>query len=167
MSVGLADDADRRPAGVAEDGHVVAGARQRGAQHRVAGERPAQPPSVVTQLADLGGGLVDQAGAPSVEETQRARTEQRVGAAALAIALEPGGGGESVHAEQEVDAGGIAAAHLEPVESGEHPLGRGQRVDQAGVAPAFGEEAAHATGEAEAIVSDRPRRRPWPGSGRR
>ncbi len=156
MSIGLADDPDRSPAGMAEHDDVAAGARERGAQYLVAGEGAAQAASVVAQLADLGGGLVHQAGAAAVELTQGTRPEQQVGAAPRQLRLVPRGPGETVGADQEVDARRVAAAHLEAIERRQHALGGGERVDQVWVSIALGAECAHPACQAEAVVADRP-----------
>ena len=55
-----------------------------------------------------------------------------------------------------MDAGRVAAAHLEAIERRQHALGGGERVDQVGVSIAFGAQCAHPASEAEAVVADRP-----------
>ena len=90
MAVGLADDADAGPAGVAEHRQPCLGLRQREAQQVVAGDRGAQRPGVVAELADLGGRLVDEAEALT-GDAHRAVLEQRVGCCArTAPAARPG-----------------------------------------------------------------------------
>ena len=83
---------------------------------RIVGDRGAQGAGVVAELADLGGGLVDEAQAPA-GDAHRAVLEQRI-----AVALEDRplhhriGRRQPVVPHEEVQTGRVATAHLEPVE---------------------------------------------------
>ena len=154
VGVGLADDADRGPAGVAEhDRHGVAGERQ--PQQVVGPEGGAQRGGVVAQLADLGRRLVDERQA-AVDRPDGARPEQRVGGPP--VHQLPDGGAvevEPVVADEDVEAGAVAAPDLEPVDGGQRLLdghvalgGRPGRLaaGQVGDRP----------GGADAVLLDRP-----------
>ena len=119
MGVGLGDDADRRPPRVAEHERAGVVAPQRGPQQLVGGEGGPQHGGVVTQLADLGRRLVDDAQRP-VDQTGTARSERLIGRATGDLRLH---GGivdvEGVAAHEHVDTGGVTAPDLEAVEGGQ------------------------------------------------
>ena len=157
VGVGLADDADRRPAGVPEhDGDRLVG-RDGQAQQVVGPEGVAQRPGVVAQLADLGGRLVDERQAP-VDHPHRARAEQRVGRPAP---QQPGDGGavdvEAVVADEDVQPGRVAAPHLEPVDGRQRLLDRRVRLGRPPARLAAG-QVGHGAGGADAVLLDRPHR---------
>ena len=60
VRVGLGDDADTRPAGVAEHHDLGVVVRECEVQQRVVADRGTQHRGVVAELTDLGGGLVDE-----------------------------------------------------------------------------------------------------------
>ena len=79
---------------------------------------------VVAELADLGRGLVHEREV-AVGDAHRARREQRIGRTSRDQARDVGVGEvEIVPGHEHVQAGGVTAAHLEPVERGERDLDR-------------------------------------------
>ncbi len=157
VGVGLADHADRGPPGVPEDdGHRVVGGHGQ-AQQVVGPEGVAQRTGVVAQLADLGGRLVDE-GQAAVDHPHGARAEQGVGRPAAQKA----GDGEAVDvepvvADEDVQAGGVAAPHLEPVDGGQRLLDRrvGLGRSPARLTPG---QVGHGAGGTDAVLLDGPRR---------
>ncbi len=129
MGVGLRDDADARPAGVAEDGAACLGIDQCQLEQRIGADGRPQGPGVVPELTHLGGRLVDEAQLAE-GRAHRHGGEHRVG----------GTGGEhreqlgtlqlqTVAADEQVQAGRIAAPDLEAVERRERRLDRPQCVE--------------------------------------
>ena len=121
VGVGLGDDADAGPSGVAEHGDLGPLAAERRPQEAVGLYRGAQHSRVVAELADLGGRLVDER-QRRPDELRGARLEQRI-----AGPLGQRGGhrrvirSEVVVPDEHVDARRIAAAHL-------HAIDRRQRL---------------------------------------
>ena len=126
VGVGLADEADAGPAGVAEHGDLGVGAGQGPAEEAVAGDGGPHGPDVVAQLADLGRRLVDEgqagpAGSGRWIRPDGARPEQRVAGPGGDLGV---GRVEPVAGDQQVQAGGVAAPHLEPVDGRQGDLDR-------------------------------------------
>ena len=134
------------------------GRPQRQAQQLVAGDGGAQRGGVVAQLADLGGRLVDEAQLRR-RRADGAAAEQRVGGrAASSKGLDAGGRQvEAVAAHEQVQPGGVAAAHLEAVEGRQRHLDRRARLDGRGAGAGAG-ELADEPGGAEAVALDGPGR---------
>ena len=124
VGVGLGDDADAGPAGVAEHGELGPGAAQGQAQQGVGGDGLAHHPGVVAELADLGRRLVHDRQGPA-GEAGGAGLEQRV-AAALGERGDDGGivDVEVVVPHEDVDAGRVAAADLHAVDRRQRLLDR-------------------------------------------
>ena len=117
----------------------------------------AEHPGVVAELTDLGRRLVDERQA-AVDPAHRPGLVQRIG---VAPGQQPGdtrvGLVEPVVPHEQVDAGGVAAADLEPVDRRQRLLDgevAGQRTDRR---VATGEQR-DLTGRAQPVVADRPRR---------
>ena len=94
----------------------------------------AQRRDVVAELADLGRGLVDEARAR--RPGPRTAPDRNSGSAARARRIERARCSalveiEAVVAHEEVEPGGVAAAHLEPVDRRERDLHRRERLDRA------------------------------------
>ena len=110
--------------------HAGIGGGQRGGQQAVGGHCRPQGRGVVAQFADLGCRLVDDA-EHAVNEAHRTRAERRIVAAALQgcghngiVAV------ESVAADQEVQPGRVAPAHLEPVQRRQRLVDRQVGLDR-------------------------------------
>ena len=127
------------------------------AQQVVGPDGVAQRPGVVAQLADLGGRLVDERQAP-VDRPHRARAEQRVGGPAP---QQPGDGGavdvEAVVADEHVQAGRVAAPHLEPVDGRQRLLDRRVGLGRRPARLAAG-QVGDGAGGADAVLRDGPHR---------
>ena len=144
VAVGLADDPDARPTGVAEHAEPRVGMRQSEAQQVVAGNRGAKGASVVAELADLGSCLVHEAEAVT-GDAHRAVLEQRIGVAFEQHPLQRRvRHRQAVVPHEQVQPGRVAAAHLESIErrqrllhcqvagqSGDRAVASGQRLDLA------------------------------------
>ena len=116
VAVRLADDAHAGPAGVTQHRHPGTGVAERKTQERVGSDGVAQHPRVVAQFADLGGGFVDEAQAP-VGQSHRTTLEQWiVGARRNRCRHGRVVGRQPVVPDEQMQAGRIAAAHLEPVD---------------------------------------------------
>ena len=155
VSVRLGDDADRRPTGVAEHQCASGFVGERSVQQRVVGERLADHRRVVAELADLGSGLVHDAQDP-VDDTNRAGAE--VGVARTSGDL--GGDHRIVEVErmvvnEDVQAGAIAAADLEPIDRRQGLVDRQASLERAGLHPTA-VEAADDLGGPESVAGDRP-----------
>ena len=119
VGVGLADDPDARPSGVAEDQRRRPLARQGEAEEVVDEEIGAHGGRVVAELADLRGGLVDEAEV-SLRGAHRLRPEEVVAGASGDEALHRRVGEiEVVITHEHGEPGTVAAAHLEAIEGGE------------------------------------------------
>ena len=146
VGVGLTDGADTRPSGVAQHEGLRTFAGESGLQQIVGRDRGPQRRRVVTQLADLGGGLVDERQLPAVGLTNRPGLVERI----------PGARGEGIPdrrrvRHQHLDAGGVASADLEAVERCQALLNR----EIPGERPArlVGR---HRSGHGQSITGDRP-----------
>ena len=144
MGVGLGDDADRRPAGVAQDQTLDVVGTERQVQELVVGHRGAQRGGVVAELADLGRGLVDEQ-QHAVDQPDRARGERAVVPLGERPAQDRVVGRDPMTGELDLDAGGVASTDLEPVDRRERLVeaeehgeargacsGRGHRRDLVG-----------------------------------
>ena len=130
VRVRLGDDADARPARVREHRRLRGVGPQREAQQLVVADLRAQPRGVVAELTDLGRGLVDEREV-AVGDAHRARGEQRIGAARRDQPRDRRVGEvEPVAGDEHVQPGGVAAAHLEPVERRQRDLDRVERVER-------------------------------------
>ena len=120
MGVGLADDADARPASVAQDRHPGARRLQGPPKQRIGAQRTAQGGGVVAEFSDLGSGLVHEREA-LVGLHDRSGLEQRVGAA---VGDECGQriGLDVVAPYEHVEPSGVAASYFEPVDRRERLL---------------------------------------------
>ena len=114
VRVRLGDDADRRPAGVAQDQSLDVVGAQRQVQQLVLGHGGTQGGGVVAQLADLGGRLVDDQ-QHAVDEPDRARRERAVVPLGERTAEDRVVGRDAVAGELHLDAGRVAATDLEAV----------------------------------------------------
>jgi hypothetical protein len=140
---------------VAEHGRDRVLGPQRHVQQLVAADRGPQRPGVVAQLADLGGGLVDEGQVP-VGRADGAGAEQRVGGALLQQPRHPWAGEvEPVAPDQHVDAGRVAAPHLEPVERRQRLLDRRVPLDGGPPGLAAG-QVGDGAGRARAVLGDGP-----------
>ena len=129
MGVGLADDPDARPPGVAEDQRRRPLAREGEAEEVVDEEIGAHGGGVVAELADLRGGLVDEAEV-SLRGAHRLRPEQVVARASGDEALHRGVGEiEAVITHEHGEPGAVAAAHFEAVEGGQGLVDGRARLD--------------------------------------
>ena len=129
---GLGDDADARPARVREHRRLARSRRAaRGAAARRRGSAARSARGVVAELTDLGRGLVDEREV-AVGDAHRARREQRVGGARRDRARAIVGSARSRPwpAHEHVQAGRVAAAHLEPVERRQRDLHRVERLER-------------------------------------
>ena len=153
VRVRLADDANARPAGVAEDRDPRRRRLQRPAEQRIVGQCPAQCRGVVAEFTDLGGSLVhERQTAAGVDDGTG--LEQRVGAS---------GGNEScqrlgldvVAPHEDVETCGIAAAHFESIDRRERLLDREVAAEHRRRRIASGERLDLTSGS-EAVVADRP-----------
>ena len=141
---------------MAEHGHLGSLTRRRQVQQRIVTDGRAQHRSVVAELPDLRGGLVDEAQVPLRRDPDGARGEQRilgpVGQERRDVLI---GEVEPVTVDQEHQAGGVATAHLEPVDRAERGLDRREGVDGrlGGGRPS---EVRHRLRGAEPIALDRP-----------
>ncbi len=122
VGVGLADDADTRPSGVAQDRHAGVGRLDRPSKQRIGVQRPSQRGGVVAEFTDLGGRLVHERDA-LVGLHDGAGLEQWVGAA---LGDEGGqrAGLDVVTPHEHVEASRVTASHLEPVDRRERLLHR-------------------------------------------
>ena len=134
VGVGLGDDADAGPAGVAEHrGPAVGRGQGQGQQGVVADGRP-QRRGVVAELADLGGRLVDEAeatpgrGAPPRTRTADRRPGRQEGPTGLCEV-------QAVAAHQQVQPGRVPAPDLQAVERGQGDLDRPPAVQRVGRHP--------------------------------
>ncbi len=157
VRVRLGDDPDARPAGVREHDRGRSVRPQCEPQQLVVRDLLTQARSVVAELSDLGGGLVHE-GQMSVGDADRARREQRIGAAQLHEArdrrvVEV----EIVTRNEHVQSRGVATADLEPVERRQGDRDRVERVDRAAVGTTTRQRLDDARG-AEAIVAHGPHR---------
>ncbi len=133
------------------------GARDGPAQQLVAEDGRAQRPGVVAQLADLGRRLVDEAQV-AVGRAHRHRPEERVGGAVGQHGRHVGRVEvETVAPHQQVQAGRVAAPHLEPVEGRQRLLHRGEHRD-GGVAGVAAGQLVDGAGRAQPIAVDGPDR---------
>jgi hypothetical protein len=117
VGVGLGDDADAGPAGVAEHGNPRARCGESQMQQTVVPDRRPQRSRVVAQLADLGRRLVHERQDAAVGDPHRAGGVQGVLAAGREarrqlrlVELEP------VVPDEEVEPGRIPSPHLQPVD---------------------------------------------------
>jgi hypothetical protein len=157
VGVGFGDDADAGPAGVAEHRRARVGVADREAQQRVGRDRRAQRPGVVTELTDLGRRLVDERQHP-VGHAHRAGLVGRVlGAVGDRLLDRRICEIEPVPVHEHVDAGGVAAAHLEPVERRQRLLD-GEVGRRCAEPRAAARECGDLARGAQAVVSDRPER---------
>ena len=155
VSIRLGDDADRRPTGVAEHQGAGGFVGERSVQQRVVGERLADHRRVVAELADLGSGLVHDAQDP-VDDANRAGAE--VGVARTSGDL--GGDHRIVEVErmvvnEDVQAGAIAAADLEPIDRRQGLVDRQASLERAGL-HRTAVEAADDLGGPKSVAGDRP-----------
>ena len=158
MRVGLGDDPDARPARVREHGDARRVGAQREPQQVVGADLGAEARGVVAELADLGRGLVDEREI-AVGDAHRARREQRVGGAALEQPRDVGIGEiEIVTGDEHVQAGGVAAAHLEPVERRERDLDRVVAGERAPAERTAAREILDRPGGREPVPLQRPHR---------
>ncbi len=155
MGVGLGDDPDAGPPGVAEHDGLDRLGGQGLAQQRVGDHGLADRPGVVAELADLGGRLVDQAQV-ALGGAHGERAEQRVGGAGLEHGPQRRRGQvEAVAPHEQVEPGAVAAAHLEAVDGGEG-LVHGEADGHPGGPDAGADEPPHTVGGAEAVTANRP-----------
>ncbi len=134
MRVRLGDHADAGPAGVAEHHRDRRITRHRTAQQRVGANRVAQHRGVVAELPDLGGRLVDERQGAVGGASHRAGAKQRVLSPLRELARDR----RRIEVERglvhhEVQARGVAAAHLEAIERRQRDLHREVRVECSGV----------------------------------
>ena len=124
VGVGLGDDAHAGPAGVTEHGDSGVGTGEGAAQEIVGPHGGAHRPGVVTELADLGGGLVGEREAPTGGADGTAQEQ----GAAMTVGEDGGdrrvGDVEIVVPDEDVDAGGVAAADLHAVDRRQRLLDR-------------------------------------------
>ena len=124
VGVRLGDDADAGPPGVTQHERLGVGPAEGQAQQGVVGDGGPEGGGVVPQLADLGGGLVDE-GEVAVGDPDGAGDE----AVVVVPALEQGLDGrrrqiQPMAVDQDVDAGAVPTSHLQAVEGGQHLLQR-------------------------------------------
>ena len=155
VGVGLGDDPDAGPAGVAEHGDPGARRGQRPAQEGVVHQPLAHHPGVVAELADLGRRLVDDRQA-AVDETGGAALVERIGR----TGGEGGGDGgvgrvEAVAPDEDVDPGRVAATDLHEVDRRQGLLDR-QVSGVGGLAGAAAGQLGDGTGRAQAVAADGP-----------
>ena len=157
VGVRLGDDPDAGPAGVAEHDRRRGVRGQGEPEEVVVGDRGPQGPRVVTELADLGRCLVDEA-EMTFGGAHGEGAEQRIVAPRRDEAGDAGVGEvETVVAHQDREAGRVAASHLEPVERAEGLLDR--RADLDGRPRRAGaHKLAHLLGGREAVPLDGPQR---------
>jgi hypothetical protein len=156
VGVGLGDRTDARPAGVAEDGHDDIRTGKSAVQQGICRDRGTQRVRVVAELADLGRNLVHEAQVSArsadghrPEQLIRARREGRVDVGLVQ--------GDAVAADEDVQAGGVASAHLEPVERRERHLDRPVRGDRrGGLADGTLRQLGHSAGGGRAVAAERP-----------
>ena len=166
VGVGLADDADARPARVPEDQRRRPIPRQGQAQQVVGQQVGPHRGGVVAELADLGRRLVHEAEVP-LGGAHRLRSEEVVAGPAGDEAGHRGVGQiEAVVADEHGEPGAVAAAHLEAVEGGERLLDG--RADLDGRPGRFGShQLPHARGGGEPVPHHRPQRVLQAGAARR
>ena len=116
VGVGLGDDADAGPAGVAEQRDPGRGRTQGCPQQVVAVDGGANDAAVVTQFTDLGGGLVDEAQAPVHDPDGPGREERIPGASGDERRYSRVGEVQAVVPHEEVHPGRVATTNLEPVQ---------------------------------------------------
>ncbi len=132
-------------------------ALERVVEEPVVADRGAESSRVVPELPDLGGRLVDEGEQP-IGRPHRAGLEERVGGPGRQAGVHAGVvEGQAVPADEEVQAGRVAAADLEAVDGRQRGLHGREAGDRRGGRAGAG-EIADGPGTVEAVVSDRPER---------
>jgi hypothetical protein len=156
VGVGLADDPDARPPGVAEDRRGRAGCRHGPTEEAVGGDRGPEVGGVVAQLTDLGRRLVDEPEA-AVDDPHAAVGEERVRARLDLRRDRSIAGIDAVVVDQHVHAGRVASADLESIDRRERDLDREVGRDRV-LAARVPCEAGDGTRVAHPVVPHRPHR---------
>ena len=153
--IGLADDADAGPAGVAEHHHLSGVIRQQRAEQPIGGNRLSECLGVVAELTDLGGLLVDEA--EHVADPADARTAEGRIVRPIADCTSEGRFVElhSVIADHEMKTDRVTSPHLEPVEGGKCVVDRGHRRNH-GRRRRGPSEPFDAGADLEPVTTDRP-----------
>ncbi|CAB5022681.1 unannotated protein [freshwater metagenome] len=156
MGVRLGDDADTRPACVAEHRHTTVRGGQRHAQQRVAVDCLANGLGVVAQLPDLGSSLVDEAECLA-GETNRPRGEKGIAEALFEQRAHCGVlHVQAVTPHEQVQTGRVPAPHLETIEDGQGLLNQQVPVQRRGPGISA-RQCLHRSCRAQAIVANGPR----------
>ena len=158
MGVRFGDDADARPTRMAEHRDSRAGCTERLVQQWVATERGTQRRGVVAELPDLGCHLVRERQDLTVSPYGAAR-ESRIGACFECRRDDRVVEVETVVAHEEVQPGGVPPSHLEPIQARQRDLDGGERV-HGGFTGRRPRQIGHRRGGSQAVVLERPPRRP-------
>ena len=157
MGIGLIDQADARPPGVAQHGDPGLLGLERTAQQVVGLDRRAQLTHVVAELADLARHLVDEA-EMTVRRGDGAAAQQRI-AALLELRGDIGlAQVEPVAGDQQLESGGVPSADLEPVERRDGDLHRGEGFDRRGARAIRADHLGYGPGVGDPLHPDCPDR---------